>query len=65
MRAEHHILASLTIYKVSPAITNPKNPRPTVPTRRPLEPLSDEVEVAEAEAAVFEPEVAPARMLVR
>jgi len=44
-------------------MTNPKNPRPTVPTRRPLEPLSAEVEVAEAEAAVFEPEVAPARML--
>jgi len=39
-------------------MTNPKNPRPTVPTRRPLEPLSAEVEVAEAEAAVFEPEVA-------
>lgn len=48
------------VYNARPAITNPKNPRPMVPTRRSLAPLP-EVELADAEDAVFDAELPPGR----
>lgn len=50
---------SLIIHNARPAITKPKNPIPIAPTRRSLAPLSEEVEVTDAEDAVFDAELPP------